>query len=150
MKAVGYKRALPIEDPEALLDVVVPEPTLGPNDLVVDVKAISVNPADTKFRRSTNPAPGGIKVLGWDAAGIVRAVGTDVTLFHPGDRVWYAGSITRAGTYAERHAVDERKRCPPASATRRLPRFRSQALLPGSFSSTGGHCSRPEFCTGNG
>ena len=108
IKAVGYKRALPIDDPEALLDVVLPEPTPGPHDLIVDIKAISVNPADTKMRRSTSPAPGETKVLGWDAAGVVATVGADVTLFRPGDKVWYAGSIARPGTYAERHAVDER------------------------------------------
>ncbi len=108
MKAVGYTRALPIDHPEALVDVILPEPTPGPHDLLVDIKAISVNPADTKVRRSTNPAPGETKVLGWDAAGVVRALGADVTLFQPGDKVWYAGSIARPGTYAERHAVDER------------------------------------------
>lgn len=108
MKAVGYKRALPIEDPESLLDVNLPEPVPEPHDLLVDVKAVSVNPVDTKVRRSTNPAEGEIKVLGWDAAGIVRDVGPQVTLFRPGDRVWYAGSIARPGTNAERHLVDER------------------------------------------
>jgi zinc-binding alcohol dehydrogenase family protein len=108
MKAIGYKRALPIEDPDALLDVILPEPTPGPHDLLVDVKAVSVNPADTKVRRSTNPPPGQTKVLGWDAAGVVRAIGANVKRFKPGDKVFYAGSIARAGTYAERHAVDER------------------------------------------
>ena len=108
MKAVGYKRALPVEDPESLLDVNIPEPVPEPYDLVVEIKAVSVNPVDTKVRRSTNPPAGGIKVLGWDAAGIVRNVGDQVTLFRPGDKVWYAGSIARAGTNSERHVVDER------------------------------------------
>ncbi len=108
MKAVGYTRALPIDDPDALLDVVVPEPAPAPHDLVVDIKAISVNPADTKIRRSTEPLAGETKILGWDASGVVHAVGAEVTLFRPGDRVWYAGSIARPGTYAERHVVDER------------------------------------------
>ena len=108
MRAVGYKRALPIDDPESLLDVTLPEPEPQPHDLVVDVKAVSVNPVDYKVRQSTNPPAGEIKVLGWDAAGIVRAAGRDVTLFRPGDRVWYAGSIARPGTNAERHVVDER------------------------------------------
>ncbi len=108
MRAVGYRRALPIDDPESLLDVTLPEPEPQPHDLVVDVKAISVNPVDYKVRQSTNPPAGEIKVLGWDAAGIVRATGRDVTLFRAGDRVWYAGSIARPGTNAERHVVDER------------------------------------------
>lgn len=108
MKAVGYKRALPIDDPESLLDVTLPEPEPQPHDLLVDIKAVSVNPVDTKVRQSTNPSPGEIKVLGWDAAGVVRRVGRDVTLFRPGDHVWYAGSIARPGTNAERHVVDER------------------------------------------
>lgn len=108
MKAVGYRRALPIHDPEALIDVTVPEPTPGPHDLVVDIKAISVNPVDTKVRQSSDPAAGETKVLGWDAAGVVRAVGNEVTLFRPGDNVWYAGSLARSGTNAELHLVDER------------------------------------------
>lgn len=108
MRAVGYKRALPIDDPESLLDVTLPDPEPQPHDLVVDVKAVSVNPVDYKVRQSTNPPAGEIKVLGWDAAGIVRAVGREVTLFRAGDRVWYAGSIARPGTNAERHVVDER------------------------------------------
>ena len=108
MKAVGYKRALPVDDPESLLDVNLPEPVFGAHDLLVDIKAVSVNPVDTKVRRSTNPPAGEIKVLGWDAAGIVRGVGRQVTLFRPGDNVWYAGSIARTGTNAERHVVDER------------------------------------------
>jgi zinc-binding alcohol dehydrogenase family protein len=108
MKAVGYKRALPIEDPESLLDVNLPEPAPEPHDLLIEVRAVSVNPVDTKERRSKNPPAGEIRVLGWDAAGIVRQVGREVSLFRPGDKVWYAGSIARPGTNAERHLVDER------------------------------------------
>lgn len=109
MKAVGYRRrALPIDDAEALIDVSLPDPTHGPHDLLVDVKAISVNPVDTKIRRSLDPERGETKVLGWDAAGVVRAVGESVTLFRPGDNVYYAGSIARPGTYSEAHVVDER------------------------------------------
>jgi zinc-binding alcohol dehydrogenase family protein len=108
MKAVGYERPLPIDDRAALLDVILPEPQPGPRDLVVDVKAVSVNPVDTKVRRGVQPGPGEIKVLGWDAAGVVRAVGPQVTLFRPGDRVWYAGALERQGTNSERHLVDER------------------------------------------
>src|ERR1700724_734120 len=108
MKAVGYERPLAIDDRAALLDVILPEPQPGSRDLVVEVKAISVNPVDTKVRRGVQPAAGEIKVLGWDAAGIVRAVGPQVTLFRPGDRVWYAGALERPGTNSERHVVDER------------------------------------------
>ena len=108
MKAVGYRRALPIDDPESLIDVTIAEPRPGPNDLLVDVKAVSVNPVDTKIRRNSSPTSGETKIIGWDAAGIVRAVGDRVTLFKPGDRVWYAGSVTRPGTNAEASLVDER------------------------------------------
>ncbi|WP_296556843.1 zinc-binding alcohol dehydrogenase family protein, partial [Pigmentiphaga sp.] len=78
-------------------------------DLLVEVQAVSVNPLDTKVRQRAGPDEGqDHKVLGWDASGIVRAVGPEVTLFRPGDHVWYAGSIARAGTNSERHLVDER------------------------------------------
>jgi len=87
---------------------VLPEPAPGPHDLLVDIRAISVNPVDTKVRQSSDPTPGETKVLGWDAAGVVRAAGEDVTLFRPGDNVWYAGSIARPGTNSEQHVVDER------------------------------------------
>ncbi|MDR7096642.1 zinc-binding alcohol dehydrogenase family protein [Hydrogenophaga laconesensis] len=109
MKAVGYQKPQLIDQPEALLDITLPEPVATGRDLLVEVKAVSVNPVDTKVRRSALPADGQThKVLGWDASGIVKAVGPDVTLFQPGDRVWYAGSIARAGTNSERHLVDER------------------------------------------
>ena len=75
---------------------------------MVAVKAVSVNPVDTKMRMHSAPAAGQIKVLGWDAAGVVQAVGEDATLFKPGDRVWYAGSISRPGSNSELHLVDER------------------------------------------
>ena len=79
------------------------------HDLLVDVRAISVNPVDTKVRASAAPAAGDdYKVLGYDASGIVRAVGPEVTLFKPGDRVYYAGAIQRPGTNSELHLVDER------------------------------------------
>ncbi len=108
MKAVGYRQSLPTEDANALIDVVIPEPQPGSHDLLVEVKAISVNPVDTKVRRNTSPEDGQVKVLGWDASGIVREVGTGVTLFKPGDPVWYAGSLVRPGTNSELHCVDER------------------------------------------
>jgi zinc-binding alcohol dehydrogenase family protein len=111
MKAVGYTQSLPAEHPEALLDLQLPAPTpesLAPRDLLVAVQAISVNPVDTKVRRNRAPQPGKPEVLGWDAVGTVLAVGDAVSLFKVGDRVWYAGSIVRPGTNAERHVVDER------------------------------------------
>lgn len=109
MKAVGYQKPQAISAADALVDITLPEPVATGRDLLVEVKAISVNPVDTKVRKSALPPEGQAhKVLGWDASGIVQAVGPEVTLFKPGDRVWYAGSIARAGTNSERHLVDER------------------------------------------
>ncbi len=108
MKAVAYRASLPIEHADALIDVELPAPVATGRDLLVEIKAVSVNPVDTKIRRNVSPAEGEHKVLGWDAAGIVRAVGPDVTLFKPGDEVWYAGALGRSGTNAELHLVDER------------------------------------------
>ncbi|MDE1165735.1 MAG: zinc-binding alcohol dehydrogenase family protein [Pseudomonas sp.] len=108
MKAIAYYTSLPISDPAALQDVDLPEPTPGPRDLLVEVKAISVNPVDTKVRQGVQPEHGSAKVLGWDVAGVVQAVGSEVSLFQPGDKVFYAGSIARAGGNSERHVVDER------------------------------------------
>jgi len=108
MKAVAYRASLPIDHADALLDVELPVPTASGRDILVEVKAVSVNPVDTKIRRNVAPAAGELKVIGWDAAGIVKAVGPDVTLFRPGDEVWYAGALTRAGTNSEYHLVDER------------------------------------------
>src|SRR5450830_84365 len=111
MKAVGYHQALPIDHPESLLDLQLPAPQaqhLAPHDLLVAVSAVSVNPVDTKVRQSRAPVPGQAEVLGWDAVGTVLAVGPAVTLFQPGERVWYAGSITRPGSNAEQQLVDER------------------------------------------
>lgn len=108
MKAIGYRQSLPIDHAESLIDIDLPEPVATGHDLLVDVHAISVNPVDTKIRRFVPPAAGETKVIGWDAAGIVRAVGDKVTLFQPGDRVMYAGTLLRPGTNSERHLVDER------------------------------------------
>ncbi|MBU3078081.1 zinc-binding alcohol dehydrogenase family protein [Sphingomonas quercus] len=108
MKAIGYHVAGAIDREDALLDLDVPAPTPGPRDIIVRVKAISVNPADTKIRASATPADGAARILGWDAAGIVEAIGPEVTLFAVGDEVFYAGDVTRPGTNAELHAVDER------------------------------------------
>jgi zinc-binding alcohol dehydrogenase family protein len=107
MKAIVYEQVgLPIDHPQALYETELPKPQPGPRDLLVKIEAISVNPVDSKLRLSVQPA--GPKVLGWDAAGTVEAVGADVELFKVGDKVWYAGDITRAGSYAEYGLVDER------------------------------------------
>jgi zinc-binding alcohol dehydrogenase family protein len=108
MKAIGYQTSLPIDNPQALVDITLPDPVAQGHDLLVEVRAVSVNPVDTKVRKSAQPDAGAWKVLGWDATGIVKAVGPDVTLFQPGDRVWYAGSIARAGSNSELQLVDER------------------------------------------
>src|SRR4051812_27691548 len=108
MKAVGYKTPLPISEPESLVDFEAPQPVPSGFDLLIQVKAISVNPADTKIRIGSKPANGGYKILGWDAAGIVNATGPDCRLFKGGDEVYYAGAIGRQGTNAEFHLVDER------------------------------------------
>jgi zinc-binding alcohol dehydrogenase family protein len=108
MKAVAYLQSLPIDHADALLDADLPEPAASGRDLRVRVSAISVNPVDTKIRRGVTPPGGQPKVLGWDAVGVVDAVGEAVTLFKPGDRVWYAGEVTRAGSNAEWQCVDER------------------------------------------
>ena len=107
MKAIVYtQHGLPIDDPRSLIDVDMPQPEPGPRDLLVEVRAVSVNPVDTKVRKGT--AVTMPRVLGWDAAGVVRAVGDHVTMFKPGDEVFYAGSIVRPGSYSELHLVDER------------------------------------------
>ena len=108
MKAVGYRQNLPIEQPESLIDLDLPEPQPGPRDLRVRVAAISVNPVDTKVRRNAAPEAGQARTLGWDAVGTVDAVGSAVTGFALGDRVYYAGSIVRPGANSELHLVDER------------------------------------------
>ncbi len=109
MRAVGYELPSPIEAPEALLNVEVPTPEIGPRDLLVEVRAVSVNPVDTKVRAGTRPPAGAnYKVLGYDATGVVVRRGRDCSLYKVGDEVWYAGSIARQGTNAELHAVDER------------------------------------------
>lgn len=108
MRAVGFKDSGSIDRDDALLDVEIPDAVAGPRDLLVRVQAISVNPVDTKVRAAAKPRAGQPMILGYDASGIVETVGTDVTLFAPGDEVYYAGTITRPGTNAELHAVDER------------------------------------------
>ncbi len=108
MKAIGFRSPLPLSDPNALLDLDLPQPVPGPRDLRVAVRAVSVNPVDVKVRASAVPPEGEPRILGFDAAGIVDAVGAEVTLFRPGDEVFYAGAIDRPGTNSEYHLVDER------------------------------------------
>ncbi|WP_445488831.1 zinc-binding alcohol dehydrogenase family protein [Rhodopseudomonas sp. RCAM05734] len=109
MKAVGYKTSLPIDQADSLVDFEAAKPEPAGRDIRVAVKAVSVNPVDTKVRMRAAPRDGEPnKILGYDAAGIVDAVGPDVTLFKAGDEVFYAGSILRQGTNAEFHLVDER------------------------------------------
>ena len=108
MKAVGLYKYLPIDHPESLLDLDVPTPTATGHDLLVRVKAISVNPVDTKRRAPKDLVETTPKILGWDASGIVEAVGPEVTLFKTGDKVYYAGSVIRQGANSELHLVDER------------------------------------------
>ena len=108
MKAVGYQRNLPIQDEASLQDITLDAPIATGHDLLVEVQAISVNPADYKVRQGVPAEEGSWKVIGWDATGIVKAVGENVTLFKPGDKVWYAGDISRQGSYAEMQLVDER------------------------------------------
>lgn len=107
MKAIGYHQAGPLSAPEALVALEVDTPEPGPHDLLVEVRGVSVNPVDVKLRANAAP-DGDARILGFDAAGVVRATGSEVTRFAVGDEVFYAGDIGRPGTNAELHAVDER------------------------------------------
>lgn len=108
MKAIGLYRYLPIDDPESLVDLEIDKPMPAGHDLLVNVKAISVNPVDVKVRAPKAQTEDPARILGWDAAGIVEAVGTECTLFKPGDQVYYAGDLTRPGSNSEYQLVDER------------------------------------------
>lgn len=108
MRAIGYQTPGPIANATSLVDIEQPVPEAHGRNILVAVKAISVNPVDTKIRKSTAPAAGEWKILGWDAAGTVVAVGADVVGFKPGDDVFYAGDLRHPGTNAEFHLVDER------------------------------------------
>ncbi|RFZ88108.1 zinc-binding alcohol dehydrogenase family protein [Shinella sp. WSJ-2] len=108
MRAIAYQTPQAITADTALVDIDLPTPEPRGRDLMVEIRAVSVNPVDTKLRRGAAPADGGWRVLGFDAAGIVKAVGPDVTLFKAGDPVFYAGAIDRPGTNSEFHLVDER------------------------------------------
>lgn len=110
MKAIGLTTSLPVDDPQCLFEFETETPVPGPRDLLVRVRAVSVNPVDWKQRKRvaqgiTLPEP---RILGYDASGVVEAVGSEVSLFRPGDAVFYAGSMQRQGSNAELHLVDER------------------------------------------
>ncbi|MGX1097858.1 zinc-binding alcohol dehydrogenase family protein [Amorphus sp. MBR-141] len=108
MKAVGFREPGPIDRDDALVDVTLDRPAPSGRDLLVEVKAVSVNPVDTKVRAGIAPIDVPVRVLGYDAAGTVAAVGDDVEGYRVGDDVFYAGSVVRQGTNAEFHLVDER------------------------------------------
>jgi zinc-binding alcohol dehydrogenase family protein len=113
MKAIAFTRPLPIEDEDSLVELELPKPDFGPRDLLVNVRAVSVNPVDTKIRGarhqgSASDHSGKPRVLGWDAAGVVADTGAAVTGFAVGDEVFYAGALDRQGSNAEFQAVDER------------------------------------------
>lgn len=108
MKAIGYTIAGPISAETSVVEFETDTPKPGPNDLLVEVLGISVNPVDVKVRANRQPSDGAPQILGFDGAGIVKAVGSEVTRFKPGDEVFHAGEITRPGTNAEFHLVDER------------------------------------------
>ena len=108
MKAVAITRKLPLDHPDCFELIEVPDPVPGPRELLVRVKAVAVNPVDYKQRLARKPEETAPRILGWDASGIVETVGSDVTLFRPGDEVYYAGDVTRPGSNAELQVVDER------------------------------------------
>ncbi|WP_136443958.1 zinc-binding alcohol dehydrogenase family protein [Pacificoceanicola onchidii] len=108
MKALGYSEQGPVTVAGSVVEFTAADPQPGPNDLLVEVRGVSVNPVDFKVRANRPPPEGDPKILGWDAAGVVKAVGSDVTLFKVGDEVMYAGEFTRDGSNAELQCVDER------------------------------------------
>ncbi|HAU1320425.1 TPA: zinc-binding alcohol dehydrogenase family protein [Legionella pneumophila] len=126
MKAIGYYQSLPITDNNALMDLDVSVPKATGHDILVEIKAVAVNPVDTKVRRNVQPESQQPKILGWDAAGVVAEIGSEVTMFKPGDEVWYAGDLTRPGSNCEFHLVDERI----AAKKPKSLSFREAAALP--------------------
>ncbi len=107
MRTIGYTQPGPVSAKDSLVETEQATPQIGRNDLLVEVRGLSVNPVDVKVRSRVAPEDG-IKVIGYDAAGIVKQVGPDVGRFKVGDAVFYAGDLTRPGTNSELHAVDER------------------------------------------
>jgi NADPH2:quinone reductase len=108
MKAIALTRYLPIDDPLSLMDIDLPKPSASGYDLLVRVEAVSVNPVDTKVRSPKPQIEASPKVLGYDAAGVVEEVGESVQGFDVGDRVYYAGDITRSGSNAQFQLIDAR------------------------------------------
>ncbi|MGI8386287.1 zinc-binding alcohol dehydrogenase family protein [Robertmurraya sp. P23] len=108
MKAVGLYKYLPIDNEESLIDIHIEKPLPKGKDLLVQIKAISVNPVDTKVRSPKDVVESEPKIIGWDACGVVVEVGEECKLFQPGDEVFYSGSLNRPGAYSEYHLVDER------------------------------------------
>lgn len=110
MKAIGFKQSLPITEENSFIACEVEKPTPSGYDLLVKIWAISVNPVDFKIRQ--NAAKDKVldtpKIIGWDAVGIVEAIGDKATKFKVGDQVYYAGDITRSGSNAEYQLIDER------------------------------------------
>jgi NADPH:quinone reductase-like Zn-dependent oxidoreductase len=102
MKAIGYKKPLPIDESESLLDIEIAQPEAAGHDLLVEVKAVSVNPVDVKVRARSKPEGSECKILGWDAAGIVRAAGSEVTLLI---------QATRSTMQARLHAQEATANC---------------------------------------
>ena len=109
MKAIGAIKSLPVTDPKCLVEFSASKPKCGPNDILVEVAAIGVNPVDTKIRATLGKKP--VKpprIPGWDAAGTVVKVGKNVDNFRVDDQVYYAGDVTRSGCNAQFQAVDHR------------------------------------------
>lgn len=108
MKAVGLYKYLPIQQTDSLVDLTIDKPSPEARELLVNVHAVAVNPVDTKMRAPQDKVETAPRILGWDAAGVVTAVGPDANLFKPGDEVFYAGSFIQPGCNSEFHVVDER------------------------------------------
>lgn len=108
MKAIGFKEHLNISDPNSLVDLEIEKPSPKGHDLLIKVNAVSVNPVDTSVRKNGRGKLQRAKIIGWDACGVVEEIGEDVTLFSPGDRVYYAGDFRRSGSNSEYQLVDER------------------------------------------
>ncbi|MCD0468858.1 zinc-binding alcohol dehydrogenase family protein [Flavobacterium sp. JAS] len=110
MKAIGFKTSLSIEKEDSFIEFETPKPISGPQDLLVKIQAVSVNPVDFKIRQ--NSAKDAVletpKIIGWDAVGIVEAIGENASLFKAGDEVFYAGDLTKQGSNAQYQIIDER------------------------------------------
>ncbi|AHG20709.1 NADPH:quinone reductase [Chania multitudinisentens RB-25] len=126
MKTIAYRKGSVVSDPHALYDIETEVPKPGPHDLLVRIRAVSVNPLDTKVRSGLVMVPDTVGTLGWDASGVVESVGAEVSLFRPGDEVFYAGSFHLPGSNAEFHLVDERI----AGAKPRSLTFAQAAAIP--------------------